>query len=483
MEIFSSEEHVCAEVRPLHIAEIDQSEQELPETANPLSISSYCKICGQQDFPGHNCTLVNIQQESKRTKTRRKKPLFVSLGLLLLILSACIAGAWFYIEKESNPTRVSEPFLNALKENDAKTLSKITVNSVTHTALTESEARTLSEHLKSSPDILNKVYRNIEKQEKALLKGSRTAPFIFEIKRLKEKKWKFIDQYEMVIHPVAFFVTADKEAKLFVNGNEVAAGEDGKMEVKNVLPGIFVLRAEKSNSFGSFETDQTITVWSSPADNFSLAFTDKYVTVSVPQVGMDLYVNEELYAEQVQEKEIKIGPLPEETELTIQGEIHYPWGSILSEEATARADDRVTLEFPDQENAVHNEIFESIFEFNQSYVNAITYLDSSYLQNVEDPKRSETIKTIEDLMRRNTVYRGRILNMVFDASAVTTTEENGQFFAEASVQENYSSAWMKADAAEEPESVKKSYYFIYKMRYSEEAQNWIVYQTIEKNSF
>jgi hypothetical protein len=139
----------------------------------------------------------------------------------------------------------------------------------------------------------------------------------------------------------------------------------------------------------------------------------------------------------------------------------------------------VKLDFPAVNQDIENAIFTNIFNYNQSYIEAITSLDSASLVNVENPKKAEIEKFINDLINQNKYYCGSINNMIFDKQSLVVNEENGEFVASVNVEENYHSGWANLDSIEEPELIPKKYFYTYMLMYDSSSNQWIVFKNVK----
>jgi uncharacterized membrane protein YvbJ len=447
-----------------------------------------CNICGESLDSNHNCPNCSKAEKAAKKngyvqKSNSHKKWIVSLAILFAILIGCGTGSYFYIQKESKPTKTVDEFISALQTKDVDTLIEKVKNSNTQTPLNKTEMKQLLNQIHSSPIVLRKIKSNMKDQSANIMgeKDQNIQPYVFELIKLKEQKFIFIDQYEIVLNPISFKIKVDQDANVFVNENDLKQNSSEERSVLNSIPGIYHLIATKSSDFGNFNTEQTVNIWENPKESINLTFNEQYITIENNYSEVEIYLDGNKFLT-TKNPTIKIGPLPPNKQVKIQGKRTYPWGDGLTTEYIAKANDHIKLEFPAINSDVENVIYTSIFDYNQSYITAITYLDSSGLINVKNPKKAEVEKFINDLMQRNENYCGRIDNMIFDKQSLKMNEENGEFIASVNVEENYYSGWKAFDSFDQPELIPKKYYYTYMLSYDSSAQQWIVYKNVKKKN-
>ena len=418
------------------------------------------------------------QHEGNMGKKNSRLKWIISIVAVFIVLISSAVGFLFYEQSKSSPAKLVEKFTAALSSNNKNDVESL-ITGTTEIFVGEEEIKNLLSEFKDNPELLKKVKANLNAQEKNLdKKSSKTAPLVFEIIKSKEKKYYFINQYHIAIHPVSFSISVDDEARLYVNGAEIDSNNKGKWTVKNTLPGKYELKATKKTELGSFVTKKTIEVWEETNDDFELNFEGKYVTVINKFSEIDLYVNGD-FCKKTKEPTIKIGPLPVNETITIQGLIDYPSGEAKTNEYTVAANKSITLEFPEMEKGIETEVYNSILDYNRSYIEAITYLDTSLLRSIENPKHDETVKIVNDLEQRNVYYTGNLKNIVFDTDSFSFLVDGDDMTASVNVQESFNSGWKKIDALEEPKLTEKKYFYTYKMKYNSFKDAWVVTETQE----
>ncbi|MDZ5472039.1 hypothetical protein SM124_09800 [Bacillus sp. 31A1R] len=438
----------------------------------------FCNHCGEDitENGAHQCTTKLSPTIFSQTE-RKEKRLLISLSIFIFILISGGTGFFFYVKAASNPTQLINQYITALKSEDIDTLASLTIQQDTKKGIGLTAMQTLVEQLKEQPEILKNVEKNLIEQKDSLIKNNikDTEPFIFKVTKKDKKKLLFVEQFEIVIVPVTLKLSIDSDAQLFINDREINRAEKSVRTMENLMPGIYTLKALKNNEFGHFEAKQTVPLWNSPTEEMELTFDQDYIIVENKYNEMTLYIdNEELTSS---EPEIKIGPIPAGKKVTIQAVVNFPWGEVYSKKHVASAKDRVNPSFDNVYTEIESGIYESILNYNKSYVDAITYLDSSYLVNVSENKLEETLEIIQDLENRDIYYVGELNSLVFDSSTFTLKENDSEYEVKVNVEENYHSGWVKRGSEEEPDFETKKYYYTYTLKYDTYANTWNVTNT------
>ncbi|WP_419639168.1 TcaA 3rd/4th domain-containing protein [[Bacillus] enclensis] len=392
---------------------------------------------------------------------------------------------YFYIKDQSSPESTIDSFIKSMKDGDARTLSDEVHNAVTGMYVNESEMKKLLNDLQKSPETMEAIIKSLKEQEKEFSnnKSSNTKrkSIIFALFKSPEKKWNVIDQYSIQLNSIDLTIQAESGAEISINQKEIPLSESGLYEVKNLLPGTFILKATKKENHGTLESSKTLTLWETPEEPVTLFFKNEYITVSSNLTGAELYLNGKPHGTLTEKQtEIRIGPIGEDNTATIiSGKYSYPWGDVWSEEITAKGDEKVELTFQVDKQAILDDLREDIIHYNQSYIEAITYTDSSLLKNTGGVLLQENKNIIENLKQRNVTYGGEMEDMIFDKESFVFDEENDVYKASINVEERYASSWN--DPADPDAAIfkPKRYYYTYDCEYDNQSGKWIVIDSTE----
>ncbi|PFA67301.1 hypothetical protein CN378_10660 [Bacillus sp. AFS015802] len=381
------------------------------------------------------------------------------------------------MHKASSPSIATEPFIQALKDGDAAALSDEVINLQTGKYVSESSMKKLITDLQASPETLTNIIKNIKSQEVA----PNTEPYLFKLTKSPQKKWLLIDQYTISLIPVSFTIQADKDAHIFLNEKKITGSGTDLQKVKDVPPGTYTVKAVKNGEYGKSETSETVTIWQTTTIPISILFKEDYVTVSSSFKGAEVFLNGKRYGE-IGDTPLKIGPIASDEPVTISGTFTYPWGDVYSGDIAANASEEITLDFPLDTTAVLEELRDDIITYNTSYIESITYLNSSALRNVKGVLLQENIDTVKNLQKRSVTYGGRLENMIFDKKSFSLKEARGLYKATINVEERYASRWNDPQDPDAAITTPKQYFYTYYCEYNTENGNWDVVDSTEHKS-
>ncbi|MHA7139632.1 zinc ribbon domain-containing protein [Rossellomorea arthrocnemi] len=442
----------------------------------------FCNECGAeippQEVECQRCA--SIPKNKSKTKrsssipTKRWPLLAAFLAILFLASGACL---YYYVNNASSPSTTTEPFIQALKDGDAATLSDEIINLSTGKYVSESSMKKLITDLQASPGTLTKIIENMKNQEE----DSNIEPFLFKLTKSPQKKWLFIDQYTISLIPVSFTIQTDKDAHIFLNEKKITDSGTDLLEIEDVTPGTYTVKAVKNSEFGKFETSETLTIWQTATSPIPILFKEDYVTVTSSFKGAEVFLNGKRYGK-ISDAPLKIGPIVSDEPVTISGKFTYPWGEVKSEEIEVNAPEEITLDFPLDTAAVMEDVRDDIITYNTSYIESITYLDSSVLRNVKGVLLQENIDTIKNLQKRNVTYGGRLENMIFDKKSFSLKDAQGLYKASINVEERYASRWNDPADPDAAIPTPKQYYYTYYCEYNTETEEWNVVDSTEHKS-
>lgn len=442
----------------------------------------YCKICGEKISPPHvecqRCSSLPLNMRSSHhspSSPTKRWPFFAVLFAALFLF----AGAWlyYYVSKTSSPAMTTKPFIQALKDGDASTLSDGVLDSSTGKYVNESSMKKLITDLEASPEIQTKIIENMKEQAE----DPATKPFLFKLTKISQKKWWLIDQYTISLIPISFTIQTEKNAHLSLNDKKITGTGTDLFEIKNVTPGIYTVKARKNGEYGKFETSDKLTIWQTDTTPIPILFKEDYVTVTSNFKGAEVFVNGKPYGE-ISDSPLKIGPIVSDEPVTISAKYTYPWGDVQSEELEVYASKEITLDFPLDTEAVLEDVRDDIITYNTSYIESITYVDASALRNVNGILLQENIETVKNLQKRNVTYGGRLENMIFDKKSFSLKEAQGLYKATINVEERYASKWNDPQDPDAAITTPKQYFYTYSCEYNSEKGEWEVVDSTEHKS-
>ncbi|MFL8936323.1 TcaA 3rd/4th domain-containing protein [Rossellomorea oryzaecorticis] len=447
----------------------------------------YCKNCGTalSQFESYcaDCRVPVVSQpekpESPPTRHKKKpRPLMISLIIFAILLAGSATYGYFYVKDASHPSHTTDILIEALEKKDAPTLQGL-LSEASDIPLTRDALQDFLEQLHSDSEIYDELLENIKMQEKTIVSAAPNDPFLIQLKKSPEKKWLFIDQYTAALIPVSFTLDTDPDAKVFLNDKEVPASGKESRVIENVMPGEFTFKAIKDGEWRELETSMSLFIWKDSDVPIPLLFDEQYITVTSEFEGAEVYLDGEPYGT-IEDSSLQIGPVSEGDSVVVSGKYSYPWEHVYSKEATASASETIELEFPIASSQVlKDDLTSDIINYNTSYIESITRVDSSVLRNVKGKQLEDNIKTVKNLEKRSITYGGYLKDMIFDEQSLDVQEENGTYKASIDVEELYASSWNDPADPDAAETILKAYHYTYYCEYDEEAGEWIVYDSEE----
>ncbi|WP_421381559.1 TcaA 3rd/4th domain-containing protein [Bacillus salacetis] len=402
------------------------------------------------------------------------------MAVLAVLLTGGGVYGYYYVDDASSPSHTSGSFIEAVQNQDAAGAAAMLREE--RPGLNEGKVRELLTDLHSQPKVMEKALKNMKQQETALATGKPVSnPFLFELKKAPEKKWKLIDQYTIELLPVSFTLETDMDAQVFINGQEIPPSGTELRNSSDELPGEFKIKAIKKGDYGTFEVTEELMIWETSKEPIPLYFEEEYVTVTSNAKGAEVFLNGKLYGE-IGDSDIKIGPVAEGETVTISGKYSYPWGYVLTEDIQVGSSESIDLTFPLNTTAIRAQVMEDVVSYNTSYIESITYVNSSLLKNVKGKQLQEMQKTIRNLQQRSITYGGRLDDMVFDGSSFSIEERNGTYIASINVEERYTSSWNDPSDSSAATFIPKKYYFTYYCEYDTSSNEWYVVDSKEHKS-
>jgi uncharacterized membrane protein YvbJ len=450
------------------------------------SSNRYCKNCGTavSQFESYcaDCRAPVVSQPIKsdfppvRNK-KKPRPLMISLIIFAILLAGSATYGYFYVKDASLPTHTTDTLIEALEKKDAPALQEL-LSETSDIPLTRNALQDFLDQIHADPEVYEKLLQNIKRQEKSIASAAPSNPFLIKLKKSPEKKWLFINQYTAELIPVSFTLDTDPDAKVFLNDKEVPASGKESREIENMIPGEFTFKAIKDGEWGELETSLSLFIWEDADVPIPLLFDEQYITVKSEFDGAEVYLNGEPYGT-IEDSSLRIGPVSEGDSVVVSGKYSYPWEDVFSGEVEAAASETVELDFPPGSQVVIDDLTSGIIKYNESYIESITYADSSLLRNVKGSQLEDNEKTIQNLQKRSITYGGQLNDMIFDEMSLSIKEEDGTYKASIEVKEYYDSSWNDPSDPDAAVTIPKTYYYTYFCEYDEDAWEWVVYDSDE----
>jgi uncharacterized membrane protein YvbJ len=451
------------------------------------SSNRYCKNCGTavSQFESYcsDCRAQPVSQPAAPSfapirNKKKTRPIMISLIIFTILLAGVATYGYFYVKDASLPSHTTKILIEALEKKDAPALQEL-LSETSDIQLTRDALQDFLEQIHSNPEIYEELLLNIKRQEKAIASAAPNDPFLIRLKKSPEEKWLFIHQYTAELIPVSFTLDTDPDAKVFLNDKEVPASGKESREIENVVPGEFTFKAIKDGEWGELETSMSLFIWEDSDVPIPLLFDEQYITVTSEFEGAEVYLDGEPSGT-IEGSSLQIGPVSEGDSVVVSGKYSYPWEDVYSEEVTTSASETIELEFPIASSQVlMDDLTSDIINYNTSYIESITRVDSSVLRNVKGNQLEDNMETVKNLQKRSITYGGYLKDMIFDEQSLEVQEENGTYKASIDVEELYASSWNDPADPDAAETIPKTYHYTYYCEYDEDAREWVVYDSEE----
>ncbi|GAK43409.1 hypothetical protein QP794_31910 [Paenibacillus sp. UMB7766-LJ446] len=255
---------------------------------------------------------------------KRKKWLFVSLGVVVLLM---IAGA-MVVNTSTSREGVLNRISAAIDNNDTELLISVMPDEIQGYPTVEDSAKyflqTAADNKELTMQLLDKENSDVANSVKEMrLSGE----FPFSIEK-SGKKLLFFDKY--VLLPKETYVTfkdLSNDVTLKLNGKEVKR-EDLQ---KPLLAGSYEIEAIKSSAWTSITDKKSVTAGEKPSRELSFDLTGYVLDLSKELKGAEILFKGKGTGIRVGDpKSAEFGPIEESDEKEIQLAAQFPWGETLS---------------------------------------------------------------------------------------------------------------------------------------------------------
>ncbi|MDO4535016.1 MAG: FAD-dependent oxidoreductase [Clostridium perfringens] len=160
-----------------------------------------------------------------------------------------------------------------------------------------------------------------------------------------------------------------KGSYVYVNGvDKGTIGEDGSLEVNNMVPGIYNIEIEKESDYGTIKEESEVTLVES--SNFHIPIQGNLVTVNSNFEEGIVYINGNSSNIKVKDF-IDIGPFDQNNSTTLMVKADTPWGTLSSNEFTIGSYPVIELNIDLKNNKVIDEINDLVNRFYFSVFKAL----------------------------------------------------------------------------------------------------------------
>ncbi|MSR90682.1 TcaA 3rd/4th domain-containing protein [Inconstantimicrobium porci] len=256
---------------------------------------------------------INIQIFSARDKKKTVAIFCIAAVFVLFLIGFLIGRLAFSKEYTLNNL---ENALNKKKYYKINTYCRI-----------ESDDRTGRNEFKPFAD-----YFSNESRVNSLITDLKNKGRYCDFVELKNRKWLFFDNYYVEVKRIDIKVNVNFAGTVIYLNNQqkyVTKKDNELVTLKNIVPGVYKLRAVNNNSFGQLNFEKEITAVSS-STLFNVDLKGTRISISSDFQDADVYINDK-------KSDIKAGdfinkgPFAADKGTEIYIEKTFPWGTIQSE--------------------------------------------------------------------------------------------------------------------------------------------------------
>ena len=258
---------------------------------------------------------INIQIFSARDK-KKTAAIFCIAAVFVLFLTGFLIGRLAFSKEYT---------LNNLEN----ALNKKNYYKINRYCRIESDDRTGRNEFKPFAD-----YFSNESRVYSLITDLKNRGRYSDFVELKNKKWLFFDNYYIAVKRIDIKVNVNFAGTVIYLNNQqkyVTKKDNELVTLKNIIPGVYKLRAVNNNSFGQLNFEKEITaVGSSTLFNINLKGTRISISSDFPDA--DVYINDKKTDIKAGDF-INKGPFAVDNGTEIYIEKTFPWGTIQSKKA------------------------------------------------------------------------------------------------------------------------------------------------------
>lgn len=416
-----------------------------------------------QKYSGEIKKDTTISEKIKNLSKKQKTGLITLLAFaVILILLFCAGNAI------TSRSAVCDKFTQAIKNNDAKELSKYIVCSDSRVKINQNSLAPYLKYLQDNPKYTSALLSEISSQSSSssdTLSGTITLT-------TKGNKFLFFKNYVFQLPACFAKIQTDYKNTVVSLNNEnlfTADSNDFSKECGPFLPGEYTFNAKLKTDYAETKGHEKVTFYPGYTANNTQ-------DVKIPLDGKKLY----LYTEYNDANIIVNGkdtgitvknidslmPLPADGKTRIKLQYKFPWGTLNSSEATV-GNDSSNLSFDKGNSALLDLIKPAIVEFTNSYINAYKALDVNKFTNISDNNKNSLTNDINNAKTGNTPFSGTLTSVTADLSSMDLSSYDNQY----SVCLNIS---LNGDFSSNGQPVFKDKSYSLKLIYDNSSSKWLV---------
>ena len=428
-------------------------------TSDPVSLE---KTVNQE--PPAEVQPLSVSIKLKPLTKKQKVTLASALSVIAVLLALFFLGNFL-----TGKGRISDNLSEAIKNNNAKAMSKYITSSDSRLKINEESLKGYLSYLKDNPSYTSKLLSSIDNQGK----GQTSSQYISLTK--SGKKFLIFDNY--VYKLPAYFIkiqTVYKNTEVKINDKTqyTSSTDDFSKECGPFLPGKYTLKGTLTTNYATVNGSTNIILDPSSASSnvfeTNLKLEGKKVSLYSNYADAKVLINGKDTGITV-DKIDDLVPLPSDGSCKIQLENTFPWGTMKSNEQAIDSKS-LKLSFSENNTSLMDSIKPSIAEFLNSYIAAYTGLDSSKFTNVSENYKQSLDSNISFDKSYGKPFTGSIASVTADPSSLNLNY-NSYSKKEYTVDLDLS---IKGDFTNGTDPYFKSSGYNLYLSYDEDAKKWVV---------
>ena len=324
---------------------------------NTLKIKDKCL-----SYVKNNENIKKIIEKVKNNIEKFKNYKYIKkLNKKRVLIPLCIVAIFFLGSFVGDATHREDVFI--------KKIERALEKGKTGTILSLIKVHENIELTKSDIKPLIEFYKDDSSRVKTLIEALRKGGSAYSLK-LCIDEGNIFDKYYLELELQDMEISSNFQGSyVYVNGiDKGTIGEDGSLEVSNMVPGVYNIEIEKECDYGNIKEKTEITLVDS--SNFDIPLKANLVTVNSNFQEGIVYINGKSSNIKVKDF-IEIGPFHENNATTLMVKADTPWGTLSSNEFTIGSYPIIELNIDLKNSKVVDEINDIVNRFYFSVFKAL----------------------------------------------------------------------------------------------------------------
>jgi uncharacterized membrane protein YvbJ len=410
-----------------------------------------------------------------------KKLSFILIGVICLIITAYIAGAYLI-----NPQDKVTAFEHAVKNGDVKTLKNLVSSEESNLTIEDKHLQELIDYSRKNKDYLPKLVdgmmSQIHYEEIGISSTARTSDYN-DYYLQKTKIPLFYSYYTIHVRPYFLEVSTNETgATVKLDGKQIfkTTDSDKKRTLGPFMPGIYKANAEKKYPYSLLSQDSTISAFD---EDDATTETDLQLQGSNLKLegnfeDTKIFVNGKTIDKTLKDMP-EIGPISFNGTIRIHGERPFPWGLEKSPDALVEQDtssvDITPIPFADKKT--QQPIVDLVNKFSKEEMQAHIQHEPNKLTTIDDNLKVRFIQSINDDVQFKYTWKGQVLGTRIDFDNITLSQDESTKVYKTTVPIEIHAKYKKYDQygfnKGEPLDNKVDQYLL-TLTYDEKTKKWLI---------